>query len=312
MEGAGMIWILIIAILVVVGFLLDREVYFYEGTHLGPRVQSWLYDRWSKKYDEGKRESQLRDDDMLAKPLLAVLKNVPEPFILDFATGTGRLSFALLTQPEFNGHIIALDLSQGMLEKAAAKINARTPATKQSPQKTAGQAGTVPPLTSSRNSFVSVRRALPVEFLRHLSLPLPFPNATFDVICALEVLELFPNMEEPLAELSRVLRPGGILLISRGTEESGRKAKVKSKADFGSLLTKHDFTNFQIAPWWELFDRVIAMKNGSSSPVGSRTLADVMRCSVCGHRRWSPEADALKCDNCGKSLTVTKAGIVLN
>ena len=119
-------------------------------------------------------------------------------------------------------------------------------------------------------------------------------------------------MDGPLAELSRVLRPGGILLTSRGTEESGRKPKVKSKADFGSLLTKNDFANFQIAPWWKLFDRVIAMKNGSSSPVGARNLSDVMRCSVCGQTQWAREADALKCLNCGKALAVTKEGIVLN
>src|SRR5687768_3050668 len=175
-----MSWIITIAILIVVGFILDREIYFYEGTHLGPRVQSWLYDRWSKKYDEGKRESQLRDNEMLAKPLLAVLKNVPEPFILDFATGTGRLSFALLSQPEFNGHIIAIDLSQGMLEKAVAKLGLDTSET---PQKTAGQA-----------DHLSTRPTR-VEFLRHLSLPLPFLDAAFDVVCALEVLELFPNMD---------------------------------------------------------------------------------------------------------------------
>jgi ubiquinone/menaquinone biosynthesis C-methylase UbiE len=294
-----MIWILIIAILVVVGFILDREVYFYEGTHLGPRVQSWLYDRWSRKYDEGKRESQLRDNEMLAKPLLAVLKNIPEPFILDFATGTGRLSFALLSQPEFNGHIIALDLSQGMLEKAIAKLASRAP------ERASGPGERSEPLGERSRSVSSV------QFLRHLSLPLPFPDAAFDAVCALEVLELFPNMDEPLAELSRVLRPGGILLTSRGTEESGRKARVKSKADFGSLLTKHDFTNFQIAPWWKLFDRVIAMKNGASSPVEARTLADVMRCSVCGHRQWSRAADKLKCVHCGKTLEVTKKGIVL-
>jgi ubiquinone/menaquinone biosynthesis C-methylase UbiE len=294
-----MIWILTIAILVVVGFVLDREVYFYEGTHLGPRVQSWLYDRWSRKYDEGKRESQLRDNEMLAKPLLAVLKNVPEPFILDFATGTGRLSFALLSQPEFNGHIIALDLSQGMLEKAVAKLASRAP------ERASGPGERSEPL-GERSRSVST-----VEFLRHVSLPLPFPDAAFDVVCALEVLELFPNMDEPLAELSRVLRPGGILLTSRGTEESGRKARVKSKADFGLLLTKNDFANFKIASWWKLFDRVIAMKNGSSSPVEVRTLADVLRCSTCRHRQWSQEADKLKCGNCGKALEVTKEGIVL-
>ena len=293
-------WIITIAILIVVGFILDREVYFYEGTHLGPRVQSWLYDRWSRKYDEGKRESQLRDNEMLAKPLLAVLKNVPEPFILDFATGTGRLSFALLSQPEFNGHIIALDLSQGMLEKAVAKLASRAP------ERASGPGERIEPLGERSRSVSSV------EFLHHVSLPLPFPDAAFDVVCALEVLELFPSMDEPLAELSRVLRPGGILLTSRGTEESGRKARVKSKTDFGSLLTNHDFTNFQIAPWWKLFDRVVAMKNGSSSTIGARKLAEVLRCSTCGQAEWSREAEALKCVNCGKALDITKVGIVLN
>ncbi|HMD80081.1 MAG TPA: class I SAM-dependent methyltransferase, partial [Anaerolineales bacterium] len=186
-------WIFGIALLVIVGFILDREIYFYEGVHLGPRVQAWLYDRWAKKYDAGKHESQLRDQEMLAQPLLNALKNVPEPFVLDFATGTGRLSYALLCHPDFNGKVVALDLSQGMLEQAASKLGSH------------------------------LNR---IELLRHLSLPLPFSDGAFDVVCALEVLELFPKMEEPLAEFHRVLRPGGILLISRGTEESGRKAKV--------------------------------------------------------------------------------------
>jgi hypothetical protein len=33
-------WIITIAVLVLVGFILDREVYFYDGTHFGPLVQS--------------------------------------------------------------------------------------------------------------------------------------------------------------------------------------------------------------------------------------------------------------------------------
>src|SRR6185369_10216794 len=100
-------WIIAVAVVVVIGFILDREIYFYEGAHLGPGLQSLLYDRWSWKYDEGKRESQLKD--------------VQEPFILDFATGTGRLSSALLSRSDFRGCIIALDISQGMLEQAASK-----------------------------------------------------------------------------------------------------------------------------------------------------------------------------------------------
>jgi ubiquinone/menaquinone biosynthesis C-methylase UbiE len=277
-------WLIGIVAVLVVGFILDREIYFYEGVHLGPRVQAWLYDGWARKYDAGKHESQLRDAEMLARPLLDLLKDVPEPFVLDFASGTGRLSYALLSQPEFKGHIIALDLSLGMLEQAAAKLHGLG------------------------------RDPYQVELLRHQTLPLPFPDAAFDVVCALEVLELFPNMEKPLAEFSRVLRPGGHFLTSRGTEESGRKAKVKSKMAFGSLLEKNGFVDFEISPWWKLFDRVIAKKEGTSEPVGARTLSAVLRCprcGGCGQTQWRQEAGRMKCQGCGMELSMTRDGIVV-
>lgn len=274
-----MSWIIVVAAVVIVSFILDREIYFYEGVHLGPRVQAWLYDRWSRKYDQSKRESQLRDDEMLAQPLLDAMKDMPRPFVLDFATGTGRLSYALMSRPEFRGHIIALDLSQGMLEKAASKLGPH------------------------------LRR---VEFLRHQSLPLPFPDEAFDLVCALEVLELFPNMDEPLSELTRVLRPGGVLLTSRGTEESGRKAKVKSTKAFSGLLGKNGLTSIRIDKWWKLFDRVFAMKSGSSNPVGEHKLSDLLRCSSCNQVHWEKATGALKCQHCGQKLPITKEGIVLN
>lgn len=277
-------WLIGIALVVIIGYLLDREIYFYEGVHLGPRVQAWLYDRWSRKYDEGKRESQLRDDEMLARPLLERLKDVPEPFVLDFATGTGRFSYALISQPGFKGQIVALDLSQGMLEQASEKLHA-------------GGWGESSPR---------------VEFLRHQILPLPFPDSTFDVVCALEVLELFPNMAEPLAEFARVLRPGGVLLTSRGTEESGRKAKVKSKPAYTSLLEKHDFLDVEITPWWKLFDRVFARRAGASSSVGRRKLSAVLRCGSCQQVEWESEAHAWRCRACGHRLSITMKGVVLN
>ncbi len=285
-----MMWIVGIAIVIIIGYVLDREIYFYEGARLGPRVQAWLYDRWSRKYDAGKRESQLRDEEMLARPLLDLLKGVPEPFILDFATGTGRLSFVLLNQADFNGHIVALDLSQGMLEQAVEKLS-RAERRDDDP--------------SSRS------RSASVEFLRHLALPLPFPDSTFDAVCALEVLELFSSMDEPLKELTRVLRPGGILLTTRGTEESGRRAKVKSKPVFISLLEANGLREIQITPWWKLFDRVLARKNGESTPVGAKKLSDVLRCGACGQIEWGSEASVLKCQSCGHELVVTKEGIVL-
>jgi ubiquinone/menaquinone biosynthesis C-methylase UbiE len=272
-------WLIVVAIVIVIGFLLDREIYFYEGVHLGPRVQAWLYDRWSRKYDEGKRESQLRDDEMLAQPLLDATKSTPEPFVLDFATGTGRLSLALTSRTEFKGHIVALDLSQGMLEQAASKLN---------------------------------RQLDRVEFLRHQSLPLPFPDATFDVVCALEVLELFPNMNEPLAEFSRVLRPGGVFLTSRGTEESGRRAKVKSVEVYTDLLVQNGFYDVQVTKWWKLFDRVTALKSGASEPAQIHALQGILKCSTCRQVHWRLEAGAMVCLDCGHTLAMTDKDIVLN
>ena len=43
-----MIWIVVIVVFVLIGILLDREIYFYEGVRLGPGVQAWLYNHWSK------------------------------------------------------------------------------------------------------------------------------------------------------------------------------------------------------------------------------------------------------------------------
>jgi len=312
-------WFIGIAILVVVGYLLDREVYFYEGVHLGPRVQAWLYDRWSRKYDEGKRESQLRDDEMLAQPLLEVTKDVPTPFVLDFATGTGRLSYALTSRPKFKGRIVALDLSQGMLEQASAKLAGRVAEGVSRPSASTSGFDTGqenhpsllnPPLTKSLSSNGS-EEGTRVEFLRHQILPLPFPDAAFDVVCALEVLELFPNMDEPLAEFSRVLRPGGVFLTSRGTEESGRKAKVKSVQKYTTLLARNGFEKVQITKWWKLFDRVLAVKMGSSVPAKKHGLGSVLKCSACGQIQWEKKTNSLHCGNCGRELTVTKEGIVL-
>jgi ubiquinone/menaquinone biosynthesis C-methylase UbiE len=272
-------WMIGIGILVLIGYLLDREIYFYEGARLGPKLQAWLYDRWARNYDHGKGASQLQDEEMLARPLLEALRDVPEPFILDFATGTGRLSYALLKRPEFNGGIVALDLSQGMLEQAASKLR-------------------------------PVKRQ--VEFLRHPALPLPFPDAAFDAVCALEVLELFPDMDKPLRELTRILRPGGVLLTSRGTEESGRRAKIKSAPVFNTLLEKHGMEQMKISKWWKLFDRVTARKRGSSQPVRLKNLSEILACSACHSRQWSVTDTVWTCRFCGKVLPVTPAGILLN
>jgi ubiquinone/menaquinone biosynthesis C-methylase UbiE len=276
-------WIIGIVVVVVVLYLLDREIYFYEGAHLGPRAQGWEYDRWAAKYDAGKHASQQQDADVLARPLVDKLRgDQPQPpavLLLDVATGTGRLPLALLNDLDFKGQIIALDLSRKMLEQAAIKLAAH-------PDR--------------------------VTLLRHSALPLPFPDACFDVVSCLEALELMPDLETPLAELSRVLRPGGILITTRGTEASGRVNKIVAADRFAALLQAAGFEQIEIIPWWKNFDRVWARQPGTLAPAGPRPIHEVLRCSACGQVALIPQPDgSLRCDSCRAVISVSPEGIVL-
>lgn len=268
-------WIIGIIVVGILLYLLDREIYFYEGTHLGPRAQGWLYDRWAKKYDLGKKESQARDAEMLAQPVLAALEGIPSPLVLDLATGTGRLPLALLREPGFNGNVIALDVSTGMLEQAAARLESY-------PKRTA--------------------------FLRLIDFPLPFPDSCFDVVCCMEALEVMPEMETPLRELFRVLKPGGMLLSSRATDASGRRAKIRSLDEFSGLLRQTGFENIEIIPWWRWFDRVTARKPGKFIPAKAQKLADVLKCSKCGQIHLNAD---LLCEICGAQLAKNQSGVIL-
>lgn len=264
-------WIIGVSVLGIVLYFIDREIYFYEATHLGSRIQSWLYDRWAKKYDTGKKESQLHDAEMLARPVLDFLKDVPSPLILDLATGTGRLPLALLREPEFSGHVIAVDVSAGMLAQASQKLK------------------------QYQGAFTLVQK---------IDYPLPFPDATFDVVSCMEALEVMPEMQTPLAELFRVLKPGGMLISSRGTDASGRAAKVLNVEDFKKVLQNIGFEQVDVIPWWRWFDRVIAHKAGVLSTAVRCSVWDVFICESCQTANFEPTADVgLKCRKCGNMVS---------
>lgn len=52
-----------------------------------------------------------------------------------------------------------------------------------------------------------------VEVVRYPGHPLPFPDASFDAAESLDVLEHVPDGDRYLGELTRVLRPGGCILL---------------------------------------------------------------------------------------------------
>lgn len=272
-------WIIgIVAALVVLYIFVDREIYFYEATHLGARVQSWLYDRWAANYDKGKKESVARDAEMLAKPVLDFLKDVPAPLLLDLATGTGRLPLALLKEPEFKGHVVAVDVSAGMLGQAAQKLK------------------------DHQGRFT---------LLRKLDYPLSFPDGTFDAVSCMEALEVMPEMDSPLAELFRILKPGGVLLTSHATAASGRKSKILSAEDFKKKLNDIGFENVEVVDWWRWFDRVIARKPGDFSAGENVSILDAFACPRCNAHGLEESGNGLKCPQCGNEIPKNADGALI-
>lgn len=55
---------------------------------------------------------------------------------------------------------------------------------------------------------------LHVDKFCDLSRPLPFADATFDTVLSSDVLEHLPDPELAFREMSRVLRPGGVLILN--------------------------------------------------------------------------------------------------
>lgn len=233
MGGVGYLLLATLAA-VALGLLvvrLYREIFFFEGIRLGDRLHTALYDRWAGSYDAGKREVQRNDARTLADPLLARLErsgaNTPDALLLDAATGTGRLPAALLGDPRFTGRVVGLDASLGMLRKAAARL--------------------------ARFGGRSV-------LLHQPAAPLPFPDGSFDAVSCLESVELFPDRDAHFREFLRVLRPGGVLLLSRRRDEWGRAGRVCPPERFAEQLRAAGFEGVEIGPWWVHYDLVWAGK----------------------------------------------------
>lgn len=99
--------------------------------------------------------------------------------VLDVATGTGDLALELVRQGATE--VVGVDLSGGMLRSAEAKIAARG--------------------------------ALPIRLVQTDAMKLPFADDTFDACTVAFGLRNMPDYQAAVAEMARVIRPGGRLVI---------------------------------------------------------------------------------------------------
>jgi demethylmenaquinone methyltransferase/2-methoxy-6-polyprenyl-1,4-benzoquinol methylase len=103
--------------------------------------------------------------------------------VLDVATGTGDLAFALAEAVGPSGTVVATDFSEKMLELARSKAVARA-------------------LDGSGLSFSSAN-----------ALSLPFEDDSFDAATVGFGVRNFSDLAQGLGELARVVRPGGRVVV---------------------------------------------------------------------------------------------------
>ncbi len=265
-------------VLLLVG-LLYWMLILAEGAYLGRRVVAWLYDLYATRYDGIKQFDPHDESWFLGGPLTRALLEVPCPLVLDVATGTARLPMALLAQPNFGGRIVGLDLSRRMLHQAAAK-------------------------TSPHRDRLTL--------LWQDADRLPFPDASFDAVSCLEALEFLPDPHAALIEMTRVLRPGGILLVSNRIGPSARwlPGRTLDRETLQASLTSLGLEGTRVNIWQVDYDIAWARKPGHATRAAPPTLPALLCCPHCNCGPLERQDRAFGCAACGRRYPIAADGVI--
>ena len=130
--------------------------------------------------------------------------------ILDVGSGAGQIARHLLKYTDRDARVTCLDLSPEMLLRARQRLKRTVRA--------ATRVGKTPQLNPGRIPSPVGPRHRPDFVAADLS-QIPFADAIFDCVTCGYVLEHLPNPRTGLAELARVLKPGGRMFLLT-TEDS--------------------------------------------------------------------------------------------
>jgi len=225
-------WIKILSSILIIAIISGLAYWFLvttEGVFLGRRMVVWLYDITAHKYDGIKEFDPEWEQFFIAQPIMHNLRHIPAPLILDVATGTGRVPLTLLDEPRFHGRVVGVDASTKMLALAEKKLR---------------------PFRQR------------ITLIQQTADHLPFPDNSFDGATCLESLEFFPSETAALQEMVRVLKPGGLLMVTRrrGLEGKAFLNRYHDVTDFQDLLTNLGLEDVNTQPWQESYDQVFGWK----------------------------------------------------
>ena len=160
---------------------MSRNVTPYKDSGLGKKEQvAQMFNTISGKYDGLNRVISFGIDVKWRKKVLKLVTNTNPENVLDIATGTGDL--AILMTKTGATEIVGLDISEGMLEVGRKKIAERKLDNK-------------------------------IKMVLGDSENIPYEDNSFDAITVAFGVRNFENLEKGLAEILRVLKPGGIFVI---------------------------------------------------------------------------------------------------
>jgi SAM-dependent methyltransferase len=271
------------ALLVLLGFVLVGLLFYWqliiaEGTYVGSRIVALMYDWSARAYERIKRFIPSEEQWFLGLPLARALELIPAPLVLDVATGTGRLPRALLRQPPFEGRIIGLDLSRGMLREAVRR---------------------------------TAQFADRLTFIWQDASQLPFKDDSFDAVTCIEALEFMPDPHQVLEELVRALRPGGVLLVTNRVGPDARflPGRAFPPDTFEQMLGGHPVEQIKTKRWQVDYDLIWGVKTGVPHGGGIRPLEEILRCPVC-RCELEREAHDFRCSGCARSYPVAEDGVI--
>lgn len=159
----------------------DNIVPFNESQQTKKEQVAAMFDQIAFRYDFLNRFLSGGIDVSWRKRAIRELKEINPRMVLDVATGTADV--AIMTSKYLNPEkIIGIDISEGMLNLGRQKVDK---------------------LLLSKQ----------IELLKGDSEAINFPNETFDAITVAFGVRNFENLEKGLAEMYRVLKPGGKAVI---------------------------------------------------------------------------------------------------
>ncbi|MEH6512818.1 bifunctional demethylmenaquinone methyltransferase/2-methoxy-6-polyprenyl-1,4-benzoquinol methylase UbiE [Maribacter arcticus] len=160
---------------------MSRKVTPYKDSDLGKKEQvTKMFDTISKNYDGLNRVISFGIDIKWRKKVVEILKKEHPDSILDIATGTGDLAIALVNTGAKK--IIGLDISPGMLAVGKGKVKDK----------------------NLNNT---------IEMVVGDSENLVFDDNSFDAVTVSFGVRNFETLETGMAEILRVLKPNGSLVI---------------------------------------------------------------------------------------------------